>query len=233
MIPHDLPLWPPVTKEEILELILSLKAGKAPGPDGIANDLLINNANWWAAPLANLFTLVDQFGVIPSDWLTSILVPLFKKGDPSVPNNYCPISLLSSIGKLYSKHLLTHLVNWAKENNLPGTEQIGFRPGSTTLDHALTLAFLVKKYSIHFHGHLYVAFIDLRAAFDSVNRQLLWKKLVDWGMPPCLLFLLRKLHSANFCQVRYDHHGSLTDNIPVNKGVRQGCILAPFLFNLF
>ena len=78
-----------------------------------------------------------------------------------------------------------------------------------------------------------MAFIDLKAAFDSVNRLILWKKLAAWGIPPRLLFLICKLHSANSCQVRYDCYGSVSQKIPVTRGVRQGCILAPFLFNLF
>ena len=80
---------------------------------------------------------------------------------------------------------------------------------------------------------MYSAFIDLKGAFDSVNRDLLWRKLSNWGIDQRLLFLIQRLHSSNTCRIRIDRAGTLTDNIPVTKGVRQGCILAPLLFNLF
>ena len=142
-LPSDLLPWPPVSRDNVIKLIHSLKRGKSPGPDGISNDLLINNAQWWVDPLANLFTLIDEHGFIPEDWLTSILVPIFKKGNPSNAGNYRPISLLSAIGKLYSKHLLVHLATWSSVNP-PGYEQIGFHSGCSTLDHALTLSFLAE-----------------------------------------------------------------------------------------
>lgn len=229
----DLPPWTPVPKEEVIELISTLKTGKVTGPDGILCEFLINNPSWWAEPLANLFMLIDQIGILPDSWLSSILVPIFKKGEPAFPGNYRPISLLSSIGKLYARHLLKRLTDWAQENRLPGREQISFHPGSSTLDHELLLSFFAEKYSTYFKGKLCVAFIDLRGAFDSVNRELLWNKLASWGVDLRLLFLIRKLHSSNYCQVWTNQSGSLSDKIPVTKGVRQGCILAPLLFNLF
>lgn len=118
-------------------------------------------------------------------------------------------------------------------SNLPGKEQIGFRPNHSTIDHCMVLAFLAEKYTHFQGGKLYVAFIDLCKAFDSIDRQLLWMKLQNWGIDQRLLFLLRKFHSQNTCQVRFDSKGSLTPKILVGKGVKQGCILAPSLFNLF
>lgn len=76
-----------------------------------------------------------------------------------------------------------------------------------------------------------MAFIDLRRAFDSVNRELLWNKLASWGIDLHLLFLISKLHSSNYCQT--NQSGSLSDKIPITKEVCQGCILALLLFNLF
>ena len=228
-----LPDWPPVTSEEILDLISSLKSGKAPGPDQVLTEILTSNPHWWSHSLANFFTLVNHSGTLPNSWLISTLIPIFKKGDPSLPSNYRPISLLSFIGKLYSKSLLAKLSAWASSINLPGKEQIGFRSGASTLDHALLLSHLVEKYSIHHKSSLFAAFVDLQGAFDSVNRSLLWDKLSQWGIDPRLLFLLRRLHSSNTCQIRLPNSNTLTDRFQVNRGVRQGCILAPLLFNLF
>ena len=230
---QNFPDWPPVTSDEVLELISTLKPGKSPGPDHVISEILSNNPLWWSHLLAKLFTIVNHSGVFPDSWLSSILIPIFKKGDPSLPSNYRPISLLSHIGKLYSKFLLSKLSAWASSKNLPGKEQIGFRSEASTLDHVLLLYHLAEKYSIYHKARLFAAFVDLRGAFDSVNRNLLWDKLNNWGIEPRLLFLLRRLHSSNICQIRLPNSYELSDKLLVDKGVRQGCVLAPLLFNLF
>ena len=98
---------------------------------------------------------------------------------------------------------------------------------------ARLILFLYFLYMSHPKGKLYAAFIDLRGAFDSINRQILLEKLFQLEMEEHLLFLLHKFHSLNTCQIRYDEKGSLTQRIPMIKGVKQGCLLAPSLFNLF
>lgn len=231
--PQNIPEWPPVSPPEIYKLITSLKPAKAPGPDFIINEILLTNPDWWAAPLASLFTMINSSGLFPDIWRRSLLLPIFKKGNPAFPSNYRPISLLSCIEKLYAKFLLQKLSSWARSKNLPGVEQSGFRPGVSTLDHAFTLSFLAQKYSIHHKTNLFAAFIDLQGAFDSINRALLWKKLLNWGIGQRLLFLLQQLHSHNNCQIRLPFTNTLSSSFPINKGVRQGCILAPLLFNLF
>lgn len=134
---------------------------------------------------------------------------------------------------MYSRYILKKLTFWADKIGLPGREQISFHPGASTIDRIFTLSFLVSKYS-ELHGpNLFSAFIDLRGAFDSIDRSILWRKLVKWEIDPCLFFLIQQLHSSNTCRIHLDCSGTLTDNIPVNKGVRQGCILTSFLFNLY
>ena len=77
------------------------------------------------------------------------------------------------------------------------------------------------------------AFLDLKAAFDSISRELLWVKLAKMNMDPRLLSLIKNLYTRTSCQGRYNLQGNLTLEIPIRKGVKQGCILATTLFNLF
>lgn len=72
-----------------------------------------------------------------------------------------------------------------------------------------------------------------RGAFDTVVRDILRRKLSHLGMGRRLFILIRKLYSDNSCQIRVSLRGNLSEPIPLNKGVKQGCILAPTLFNLF
>lgn len=78
-----------------------------------------------------------------------------------------------------------------------------------------------------------MAFVDLKSAFDSVDRNKLWTKLEHLGIDPYLLTLIQSLHSNNQIYVKVSKDGRLAGPILNNRGVRQGCILAPTLFNLF
>lgn len=81
------------------------------------------------------------------------------------------------------------------------------------------------------HVPLYVAFIDLEKAFDSVNREKLWLILERYGCPPKLKQIIAQFHESMVGRVSYN--GSLSDPFPIQNGVKQGCVLAPTLFNIF
>ncbi|XP_061481611.1 uncharacterized protein LOC133383943 isoform X2 [Rhineura floridana] len=110
--PTDCPIWAPVTGPEIDNLLASLRSGKAPGQDRIPPDLYQAFPSWWRPILATLFTKINKSGCIPSGWKTSTVVPIFKKGDPAIPTNYRPISLLDVAAKLYGRYLLNKLSEW-------------------------------------------------------------------------------------------------------------------------
>lgn len=82
-------------------------------------------------------------------------------------------------------------------------------------------------------GKLYVAFVDLRAAFVMVPRAKLRDVLENMGAQAPLLNILIGLHANTLAQARWGENGALTEVIHVDKGVRQGCVLAPTLFTLF
>ena len=79
--------------------------------------------------------------------------------------------------------------------------------------------------------HIYVCFIDYDKAFDCVDHNKLWKILKEMGLPDHLTYLLRNLYAGQEATVRYGH--GTTDWFQIGKGVCQGCILSPCLFNLF
>jgi len=81
------------------------------------------------------------------------------------------------------------------------------------------------------HTSLYLAFIDLTKAFDTVNRTLLWGILSKFGCTPHFLAVLREFHDGMSARVVLG--GLESDPFMVNVGVKQGCVLAPVIFNLF
>ena len=83
-----------------------------------------------------------------------------------------------------------------------------------------------------YHQHIYACFIDLKKAYDSVHRESLWRILQhSYCLPPKLLSFMRALHEDSTAAVRA--YGKLSDKFSVTSGARQGCVLAPTLFNFY
>lgn len=227
------PPWSPVTVTEIHELAAQMKSGKAPGGDLIPSETIKNNLEFWGPVLASLFSFIDKTGQIPDDWGLAIIVPIYKKGNREDPANYRPISLLSNISKLYSRHLHRKLKDWLEQEGILAEEQAGFREGRTTIDQCFVLQHLIEKYISNKVTSLYAAYIDLKAAFDSISRVKLWEKLEASNIDRRLLFLIQALHRNTTLKVRCSIQGHLTNPVTTQKGVKQGCILAPLLFNFY
>ena len=108
--------------------------------------------------------------------------------------------------------------------------QAGFRKGRGTRDQIANIRWIIEK-AREFHKNIYFCFIDYTKAFDSVDHNKLWTILKEIGIPDHLTCLLRNLYAAQEATVRTGH--GTTDWFQIGKGVRQGCILSPCLFNLY
>ena len=142
-------------------------------------------------------------------------------------SNYRPITLLSVVGKLFATILLHHMQIKLLESRRP--QQSGFTPGRSTSDAILALRLLADLHR-QFHKPLYIAYVDFKAAFDSVDRTALWSALATFGFPAPIANLVVDLHTNTMSRISVD--GSLTDSFSSLSGVRQGCVLAPYLFCL-
>ena len=125
--------------------------------------------------------------------------------------------------------MLLRLVSSVSELILPET-QCGFRRDRSTVDMVFVLRQLQEK-CIEQHQELYMVFVDLTKAFDAVNRPLLWEVLRKFGYPPKFLSILGALHDG--AMVRVVGEGGKSEPFLVTSGVRQGCVIAPVIFNLF
>ena len=115
------------------------------------------------------------------------------------------------------------------EDVLPDS-QCGFRKGRGCVDMVYVARQLMEK-TLEHDSDAYVLFVDLRKAYDSISRAVLWQVLQKLGVPPAMLRIIQSLHNGMTASVRVD--GKLTDPITVRCGLRQGCTLAPMLFNLY
>ena len=108
--------------------------------------------------------------------------------------------------------------------------QAGFRKGRETRDQISNIHWIIKK-AREFQKNIYFCFIDYANAFDCVNYNKLWKILKEMGIPDHLTSLLRNLYAGQEATIRTGH--GPTDWFQIGKGVCQGCILSPCLFNLY
>ena len=102
--------------------------------------------------------------------------------------------------------------------------------GRGTRDQIANIRWIMEK-AREFQKNIYFCFIDHAKAFDCVDHNQLWKILKEMGIPDHLTCLLRNLYASQEATVRTGH--GTTDWFQIGKGVRQGCILSPCLFNLY
>ena len=124
--------------------------------------------------------------------------------------------------------LLTRLLEHVVDLVLPES-QCGFRRGRSTIDMIFGARQLQEK-CCEQHQDLFLAFVDLTNAFDTVNQDLLWNILRKFGCPPTFIAILQQFHTGMCAQVVMA--GSQSSSFPVEVGVKQGCVLAPIIFNL-
>lgn len=218
--------------EETQLALSQCKCLKAPGPDGIPTNFFLDNEELWAPLLTNVFNKIVQLGV-PSSWKKTDIIPIYKKGDKLIPQNYRPISLLDSTAKLMCRLLLNRLEDWAKDKNLIIQSQYGFRKGKGTVDQCLNLYLIIGKYTAAKNGHLYLAFMDLTSAFDCVAQSKLWLIMEAMGIETQIINVICDLYAGVTACVRFGKAGECTRHFRITRGVRQGCVRSPFLFALY
>ena len=191
-----------VRVNEVAEQIKKLKNGKAPGIDGVINEFLKNSPVAIVENITKFFNLVLSSGVVPRDWTIGLIQPIYKgKGSLKNADNYRGITLLSSIGKLFTSILNDRIKNYFDCTGFLGDEQAGFRKGHSTLDHIFVLHSVIDWY-LSKKKRVYCAFIDYKKAFDMVDRTLLWSKLVAHDINGRVLKVIHAIYNnAKSCIV--------------------------------
>ena len=164
----------------------------------------------------------------PQDWKRSVFIPIPKKGNVKEGSNCCTIALISHASKVMLKILQASLQQYVNRE-LPDV-QAGFRKGGGIRDQIANICWIIKK-AREFQKNIFFCFIDYAKAFDCVDHKKLWKILKEMGIPGHLTCLLRNLYASQEATVRTGH--GTTDWFQIGKGVHQGCILSPCLFNLY
>ncbi|KAK2724477.1 hypothetical protein QYM36_001096 [Artemia franciscana] len=227
---HDYDLVGDVNGQEIKSIFKKLKGGTAAGVDGIPILLFKNFLSILIPIIVLLCNKVLRSGQWPSAWKTSLFIPLFKRGNPKAHENYRLIALVPALSKILEKILDTRLSNWLNTNNLIHEEQGGFRTGYGTTDSVFILKALIDKYG---KGKtcLYVGFLDLHKAFDSVDRESLKDAMLNIGLPHSFVRLIVSMYTCVSGIIQVGNRFSKLFDI--KRGVKQGSTLSPKLFNIF
>ena len=220
----------PPSFEETTKAIKQIKCGKAAGVDEIPPEAWKHGGPALYCKLHELFLCCWEQGKLPQDLRDAVIITLYKnKGEKSNCDNYRGITLLSIAGKILARILLNRLVPTIAEDNTPES-QCGFRRSRSTTDMVFVLRQLQEKCREQNKG-LYVSFVDLTKAFDTVSRKGMWQIMERLGCPPRFLNMVIQLHDDQRGQVRLN--GDLSEPFAISNGVKQGCVLAPTLFSIF
>ena len=224
-----------VSNEEIDMALRKMKPGKALGPDSIPNEFLTEGgpelqAALMQAALKELFTLFISSEFTPASWCEENVKLMHKGGEKDSLDNYRAITLSSNIGKLFTRILANRLNPVVEKHNLLGEMQNGFRTDRRTSDNLFILTNIMDMAKKE-NKKLFLAFVDLRKAFDRVWRIGLWAKLAEIGLGGKFLRIVKQLYRIHKRKVNLS--GGTTNWIDCEKGVKQGCVLSPILFELF
>uniref|UniRef100_A0AC11DD69 Uncharacterized protein n=2 Tax=Ovis aries TaxID=9940 RepID=A0AC11DD69_SHEEP len=206
----------------------SITTNKASGSDGIPVELFQILKDDAVKVLHSICQHIWKIQQWPQDWKKSVFIPIPKKGNAKECSNYHTIALISHARKVMLKILRARLQQYVN-HEFPDV-QAGFRKGRGTRDQIANILWIIEK-AREFQKNIYFCFIDYAKAFDCVHHNKLWKILKEMGIPDHLTCLLRNLYAGQEATVRTGH--GTTDWFQIGKGVHQGCILSPYLFNFY
>jgi len=202
-------------QEEVTRIIGTLKNNKSPSENKIPAELLKKGGKDLINALYGIISEVWKRETMPEEWNTAIICPIFKKGDPMLVSNNRGISLLDTGYKVFTSLLLERISPYATE--IVGKYQCGFRKGKSTIDHIHTIRQIAEK-RYEYNEDLHLVFIDFKQAYDSINREELWKVLRYLGIPQKYINLIKMCNRKT--------------NLKVKSGLRQGDALSPMLLNI-
>ena len=220
----------PLTDEELLNAFASLKPNKSPGFDDICSDVVKFVIYELVRPIKHIFYLSLEKGIFPDKLKIARITPIFKSGNEELVNNYRPISVLPCFSKVLERITYNRLYSFLLDKNILYDKQFGFQKDNSTehailqLTNQILQSFDQDKFTIGI-------FIDLSKAFDTVDHNILLKKLSIYGIRNTNLKWFKSYLSDRKQYISTDQGN--TDVETILCGVPQGSILGPLLFLIF
>ena len=219
----------PCDEVKVSKMIKSINDG-APGWDNMPACVLKKNLNCIAKPLTHLINLSLTNGYFPDELKLANVIPIYKACEKMMVTNYRPISLLSIVSKVFEKIFYTRLSTFLKDQKILYKHQFGFREKHSTY---MALLVLMDKIinAIEANKFTIGIFLDFSKAFDTVNHEILLRKLDIYGIRGVANDWVRSYlnNRKQFVTV----NGVKSKTMSIECGVPQGSILGPLLFLVY
>ena len=219
---------PAILKEEVEHALSKMKQGKATGPDGVPAEAIVALEDLGITEITKLMNIIYDTGEIPVDMKKSISITLPKKPGTTDCEQHRTISLMSHLTKILLRIIMKRVRN--KLSPEIAKSQFGFVSDSGTRNAIFTLQTLMER-SVEAQKDLYLCFIDYSKAFDRVRHEDLFKILTKLTIDGKDLRILQNLYWEQEAAIRID--GEYSEFKPICRGVRQGCVMSPDLFNIY
>ena len=220
---------PEIAIMEVENIIKKLKHS-SPGWDDLPVSIFKEQVQLYIRPLTYIINESIRNGIFPDELKLAKIVPIYKSGDKALPSNYRPISVLSFFSKVFEKIMYKHLLHFIDSHNLLYKFQFGFRQQYSTSHAIITLVERINS-ALNSGNIIVGVFLDLQKAFDTVNHDLLLKKLYSYGIRGNTLCWFKSYLTNRKQYVNINKTKSEIKNITC--GIPQGSVLGPLLFILY
>lgn len=218
-----------LSEEEVAMSLSKIRPNKAPGPDGLQGRVLKVCSQQLKGVLTQLFQILLNCGVCPNSWKKSTIIPVPKVSKAIALGDFRPVALTPLLAKCMERVVSTHLMS--SVGNQLDPLQFAYRSHRGTEDATLTLVNQIAKHLQQPKSLARVLFIDFTSAFNTMQTDILLEQLHRMNVNGGLIHWIRSFLTDRPQRVLMN--GVYSDELVINTGAPQGCVLSPLLFSIY